>query len=412
MFKKRIRQITLFLAILGPGIITAFADNDAGGVATYSVAASKFGYQILTILIPVTLVLAITQEIGARIAVMSGKGLGDLIRERFGIKTSIFIFIFLFIVNVSVVTQNVGGIKAALSLLGLDYRIFLPLLLGVLFFVLLKATYARIERFFLVLLFFYVAYIISAVLAKPDWSLAFQSLFIPQGKITFDYLFTSIAVLGTTITAWGQFFINSYVKDKHLTPSKLKYEQIEVYIGAFLTDFLSFFMIIAVVATLFIHNIVIENAAQASFAMKPFAGDLASVLFGVGLFVAGFLGCAIVPLSTAYAFSEFFGYEGSLDITELKRTRLFYGMFLVQIIIATIIIFLPQVNLFQITLYISFFNGLMLPLIFYFLYRFANDEEIMREYKNTKLQNFFLVGSAIVISVAGLLGVIGLLIGL
>lgn len=405
-FKRNYKKLILFFAVVGPGLITAFADNDAGGVATYSVAASKFGYSILTTLIPITIVLAITQEIGARIAIVTGKGLGDLIRERFGIRISILIFSLLFFVNFGVILQDLGGLKDGLRLFQLNYFIFLPIVLFLLFIFIISASYKKIERFFLFLLLFYLAYLFSAIMSGPDISLTLKALVMPVGKINFDYLYTSIAVLGTTVTAWGQFFINSYVKDKKLTPSRLKYEQLEVYIGAFLTDIFSLFMMVAVAATIFKNGITINGAADAALAIKPLAGILASELFGIGLLVAGFLGCAIVPLATAYAFSEFFGYSGSLD-TRFSKSKLFYIFFIIQILFGSVFIFFPQISLFKITLYADFFNGIMLPIIFFFLYKFANDQELMGQYKNTKLQNILLVGAGVIITIAALVGGFG-----
>lgn len=407
--KKNSMKVILFLTVLGPGLITAFADNDAAGVATYSVAASKFGYSILMTLIPITIVLAVTQEIGARIAVVTGKGLGDLIRERFGIRISILIFLLAFLVNLVVIVQDISGVKSALSLFNLDYRFFLPLIFMFLFFFIVKSSYKVIERFFLLLIFFYGTYFFSAILAKPDWALTVKSLFIPQGNISFGYLYTSIAVVGTTITLWGQFFIHSSIKDKKITTQKLKYEQFEVYIGAFLTDLFTLFIMVAVITTLFKNGIVINGAAEASLAIKPFAGVLAGILFGYGLLIAGILGCIIVPLSTAYAFAEFFGYEGSLD-TDFKKSRLFYSLFLFQIILGIILVMLPQVSLFKITLLANFVNGLILPIVFYFLYRFSNDKDLLGQYTNNTLQNILLAGSALVITVGGIIGAVGTLL--
>lgn len=243
-------------------------------------------------------------------------------------------------------------------------------------------------------------------MAKPDWGLVGKSLIMPVGKVNFDYLYTSIAVLGTTVTAWGQFFINSYVKDKKLTVDRLKYNQLEIYISAILTDVFSLFMMVAVAATIFMHNIKIEGAVDAALAIKPFAGELAGAMFGAGLIVAGFIGAAIVPLATAYAFSEFFGYEGSLDVN-FSKSRLFYGFFIFQILIALVMILFPQISLFQFTLYADFLNGLFLPIIFFFLYKFANDEELMGKYKNNKIQNFFLIVAGIIITIAALVGGVG-----
>lgn len=279
-------RLLLILAVVGPGLITAFADNDAGGVATYSVSAAKFGYSMLLIILPMTVVLMITQEIGSRIAVVTGKGLGDLIREYFGIKVSLLIFTLLFFVNFGVIIQDVGGLKDGLGLFHLNVFLFLPLILAFLLLFITKASYTKVEKFFLFLIFFYLAYFASAILAKPDWGLVAKSLVIPHGKLSFGYLYTAIAVLGTTITAWGQFFINSYVKDKKLTIDKLKYNQLEIYVGAFLTDLFSLFMMVAVIATIFVHHVTIEGAVDAALAIKPFAGELAGVLFGSGLFMS------------------------------------------------------------------------------------------------------------------------------
>ncbi len=406
MWTKLKQRILITLLVVGPGLITAFADNDAGGVATYSVASAKFGYHILTILIPVTVVLAITQEIGARISIVTGKGLGDLIRERFGIRISMILFILLFFVNFGVILQNLGGLKDAIQLFGLEYRLLLPFTILLLFLFIIRTSYKMIEKFLLIIIIFYLTYLFSAILSKPNWTEAVTSLFTFREKPSFAYLYTSIAVLGTTVTAWGQFFINSYIKDKKITTSRLKYSQIEIYVGAVLTNLFSFFMMIAVIATLFIHRIPISGAAEAALAIKPFAGALASVMFGIGLLIAGILGTIIVPLATAYAFSEFFGYAGSLD-EDFKRSRLFYTFFIIQIVLGTIFVFFPQISLFKITLFADFFNGMMLPVIFYFLYKFANDKGLMGNYVNSRIQNILLVVAGLIISLAALVGGLG-----
>lgn len=410
IFRHAKIRLLIILAVMGPGLITAFADNDAGGVATYSVAASKFGYSILTILIPVTIVLMVTQEIGSRIAIVSGKGLGDLIREKFGIRISVLIFSLLFFVNFGVIIQNIGGLKDGLSLFNLNLWIFLPVVISFLFIFITKASYAKVEKFFLFLIVFYIAYFISAVLSKPDWGLVAKSLVIPQTKISFEYLYTSVAVLGTTVTAWGQFFINSYVKDKKITVDKIKYNQAEIYAGAILTDIFSLFMMVAVAATIFANKIQIHGATDAALAIKPFAGDLAGIMFGAGIIIAGFIGAAIVPLATAYAFSEFFGYEGSLDVS-FSKSRLFYGFFIAQVLLGVAVVSFPNFALFKFTLYADFLNGIFLPVIFFFLYKFANNKELMGKYRNSRLQNILLVTSGVVITIAALSGGIGSLFG-
>lgn len=408
--KYKWKRIFIILAIMGPGLITAFADNDASGVSVYSVAAAQFGYLILIITIPMTLLLAVTQEIGARLAIVAEKGLADLIRERYGVRTAIWMFVFLFIVNMVVVIMDVSGIKSALTLFGLNPYVFVPIIVGFLALFVVAMNYKTTERFFLVLIGFYIMYIVSAVLAKPDWGTAFKSLIIPHGTVTPQFLYTAIAVLGTTVTAWGQFFINSYVKDKHVTVDNIKYNRWEIYLGAFLTDAFSFFMMVAVIATLYVNRVPITDAAQAAMAIRPFAGDLAGILFGLGLLVAGMLGCIIVPLSTAYAFSEFFGYSGSLD-EDFRKSKLMYTIFFVQLIIGTLVVMIPQVSLFTITVIGNFINGAILPVIFYFLYQFANNEAIMGEHRNNRLQNWMLVGSGALISLGSIAGIVGQLMG-
>jgi len=402
----RIKFLLYLMAVMGPGLVTAFADNDAGGVATYSVAAGKFGYQILITLIPITVVLFITQEIGARIALASGKGLADLIRERHGVRVALLMLLMVFIVNFGVILQDMSGLKSALQLFGFDYRIYLPLLLIFLFFFLIKSSYKKTERLFFVLILFYLSYLFSAILVKPDWGKVFHSIIIPQGKMSFDLIYTSVAVLGTTVTAWGQFVIASSIKDKKLTASDMKVSQFEVVAAAIISNTFTMFMMVAVAATIFAGGLHIGDAAEAAVAIRPLAGDLAGILFGVGLLVAGFLGCAIVPLSTAYIYSELFGYEGSLD-QGFQKSKFFYGFFIFQIVLAAFFVMKPSFSLFQITLYADFLNGMILPVIFYFLYRFANNPDIMGKYKNTRVQNIVLISCGVLVSLAVIIGLVG-----
>jgi len=385
-FLKKIKyKLLLFLAVLGPGIITAVADNDAGGVATYTVGAAKYGMNSQFLIVPITLLLALTQEVGARIAIVAKKGLGDLIREHYGVTVSLFFFLLYFVVNQGVVLQNVSGLKAALQIFNFPWQISLIIICFILIITVIKFDYRKTQRIFLFMIFFYISYIFSAILAKPNWLEAFrQSIIIPDRKHWFDlsYWFANIAILGTTITAWGQFFVHSYIIDKKLDIQHLKAETLEVYVGAFITNFFSWMMALAVTYTLFINGIHNIDGFKAGLAMKPFAGELASILFGVGLFGASILGLTIVPLATAYVFSEMFGYEGSLD-ADFKKGRLFYGFFIIQIIIGLVITLFPKINLFDITLYVDYLNGVMLPIIFYFLVKFASNEEVMGQYKIT-----------------------------
>ncbi len=408
-FSQLKRRLLLFLAVLGPGIITAVADNDAGGVATYTVGAAKYGMNSQFLIIPITLVLAITQEIGTRIAIVAKKGLGDLIRERYGVTISLLFFLFYFLVNQGVVLQNISGLKAALQIFNFPWQLSLIIICFILILTVIKFDYKKTQRIFLFMIFFYVSYIISALLAKPNWKEAlWQSLVIPEREYWFDlnYWFANIAILGTTITAWGQFFVHSYVIDKKLDIQHLKLENLEVYIGAFITNFFSWMMALAVTYTLFINGINNVDGFSAGLAMKPFAGELASVLFGVGLFGASILGLTIVPLATAYVFSEMFGYEGSLD-ADFKKGRLFYSFFIIQIFFGLIIALFPKINLFDITLYADFLNSVMLPFIFYFLIKFASDEEVMGKYVVTGWKKISILVAAAVITFAVVITLLG-----
>jgi Mn2+/Fe2+ NRAMP family transporter len=256
---------------------------------------------------------------------------------------------------------------------------------------------------------FYLSYIFSAILAKPNWVEAARESFIWPTKVNvFDltFWFSRIAVLGTTITAWSQFFVHSYIIDKKLDVRHLKYERLEIFIGAFLTSFFSWMMAVAVTYTLFVHGIKVTDGYTAALAIKPFAGEVAFLFFAIGLFGVSILGLTIVPLATAYVFSEIFGYKGILDAS-FSKGKLFYGFFIIQILIGLILALFPQTSLFKLTLYVDFLNGAMLPVIFYFLVKFSEDKEIMGKYVISGFYRFLVRGSAVVISILVILTFFG-----
>lgn len=390
-------RILLFLAVFGPATITAISDNDAAGVATYSLAGAQFGYSILIILIPITLLLAVTQEMGVRIAVVTGKGLGDLIRERYGAVLSIFIFFILLVANLGTVVANFSALKATATMFHIP-PIFL--ILGVVIFSFLfitKGSYKTNQRLFLFGIIFYFAYLFSAFNSRPDWGRATLNLFVPLDvTLSKEFIFAAIAVLGTTITPWGQFFVQSFIIDKHIQPDKLKFSQLETYFGAFLTDFFTFFMIVATAATLYTHGVALTSGEQAALAIKPFAGELASLLFGLGLFNAAIMGIVIISLTTAYAFSEFFGVTGSID-APFERGKMFYGLFLFQLLAAAAIVLLPSVSLFAVVFYTQSLNALLLPMIFFFLLKFTNNKDLMGIHTNPKFYNYFAIAASVII---------------
>ncbi len=411
-FYRWSRRFGIFLAVLGPGLITAVADNDAGGIATYTVAAATFGIASQFLIIPTTFVLGFTQEVGARIAVVTRKGLADLIRERYGIRVSAFVFLLYFIVNQGVVLQNISGLKASIRLLGISWQLPLILSCAFLIFAVVRFSYKNLQRIFLFLILFYLSYIAVAWLTKPDWVGLFKETIVPQ-KITMgiNFWFSIIAVLGTTITAWGQFFVSSYINDKKLSIEQLKLERLEIYFGAILTNVISFLIAVAVTQTLFVNRIMVTDGASAALSLKPLAGDSAFILFSVGLFGASLLGLTIIPLATAYVFAELFGFEGSLD-TDFRKGKLFYLFFILQIGVALIITLFPSVNLFDITLYVDFLNGAMLPVIFYFLAKFGSDVELMGKHVLPPAMKItlHLVSGAIIFAV--LVSTVGKVLGL
>lgn len=402
MFKDFKKRILIFLAIVGPGLITAVADNDASGVATYTVAASMYGMASQYLVIPTTILLAVTQEIGARISIVTGKGLGSLIREKYGVKMSIGIFLLYFFVNQTVVLQNVTGLKSSIQLFGFPWQIVLFLTCILLVLMVIKLNFKKLQKIFLFMILFYVAYVISAILVNPDWGEAIQESFILPKKVDLldaNYWFSLIAVLGTTVTLWGQFFISSYIVDKGLTKSDLKFNKVEVYGGAFLTNFLSWMMAIAVTFTLFANKIIVTDGFEAAKAIEPLAGSFSSSLFAIGLFAASILGLFIVPLATAYVFTEMFGYERTLNV-DFKTGKVFYVFFVLQILISLVIALFPGVNLFSLTLLGNYINGAALPVIFYFIIKFSESKELMGEHVSKGFGKYFVRLALVVIVLA------------
>jgi Mn2+/Fe2+ NRAMP family transporter len=400
------KQILLFLSVFGPATITAMADNDASGVATYAVAGAKLGYPILFLLLIVTVLLGITQEMGIRLTVVTRKGLADLIRERFGVKASLFIFAALFIANLGILVVDAAAVEVTAEIFKIPPAPAVILVIAIAYIVVVKGNYKFTQYFMLITCLFFLVYIFSAVKAKPDWNLAFGNLLYPHGvklsaQYLRDYLVIGMGVLGTTVTSWGQFFISSFSSDKKIEKGKINYSQLETYWGAFLTDFFSFFMIVATAATLFTHGIALVSGEQASLAIQPFAGKLAGTLFGIGILNAGFMGLVVVSLSTAYAFAEFFGVSGSLD-DSYKKSKTFYIIYLFQLVLAGVIVLFPQVSLFKIIIATQVISAFTLPPIFYYLIRFTDDKKIMGEFSNNAFQKYFSIICTIVIAIASL----------
>ena len=398
------KRLAIFFSVFGPATITAMADNDASGVATYSIAGSKLGYPILFLLGIVTILLAVTQEMGMRLTLVTRKGLGDLIREQYGVRISILIFTCLFVANMGTIIVDLSAVKTTSAMFNLPPIPSVVAIIVVIFFFVTRGNYRLTQNIMLVSSIFYLAYIISAIMAKPDWGLALSNLVYPNGvnftpEYMRDYLLIGMGVLGTTITPWGQFFISSFAYDKKIESGNILYSQLETYLGAFLTDFFSFFMIVATAASLFASGITLQSGEQAALAIKPLAGDLAGELFAIGILNAGFMGIVIVSLSTAYAFTEFFGLSSGLN-TSFRQSRTFYILFIVQLVIASLATLLPGVNLFDLAVAMQTINAMALPLVFYFLINLTSSKRLMGQYANNRFQKYFAIVLTVVIVVA------------
>ncbi len=398
------KRVLIFLTVFGPATITAMADNDATGVATYSISGAQLGYPILFLLLITTVLLGITQEMGMRLTLITRRGLADLIREKYGVRVSFFIFGALLVANMGTIIADLAAVKVTSHMLNLPSIPLVILMVIISFLIVTRGNYKVTQRIMLVSCLFFLAYIFSAVRANPNWGLAMSNIVYPHGVRTDpnylrNYLLIGMGVLGTTITPWGQFFISSFAFDKKIEKGKVAYSQFETYWGAFLTNFFSFFMIVATAATLFVHGIPLVSGEQAALAIRPFAGNLAGTLFAVGILNAGFMGIVTVSLSTAYAFAEFFGLAGSLD-DSFKKSKTFYILYSVQLVAAMAIVMFPEVSFFQLVVATQVLNAITLPLIFYYLITLAGDRKLMGDFSNSAFQKWFAIVCTILIVIA------------
>jgi NRAMP (natural resistance-associated macrophage protein)-like metal ion transporter len=392
----------LVLTVLGPGLIAAFADNDAGGITTLSVVGASYGYSMLWALLLITFSLAITQEMSARIGAVTGKGLAALIRERYRIKITFFAMLALLFANFGTTVAEFAGVGAALELFGVPRLISVPIAAAAVWLLVIRGNYRSVERALLIMSVIYVSYVLSAFLARPDWGEVARSTVTPTLQLNGGFLVTLIALIGTTITPWGQFFIQSYVVDKGVTRRDYAVTRQEVYVGALITNGISLFIIVSTAATLYPQGIQIEDAAQAALALEPLAGPLTTQLFALGLLNASLLGAAVVPLSTAYAVCEAFGWEAGVS-RSWEDAPIFNILYTLAIAGAAAVVLLPDLPLVQVILLAQTVNGVLLPFILIFAIRLASDRELMGEMANGKLRNtivWLTAGAIIAMSLA------------
>ncbi len=386
MLQTGLWKLGIFFAFIGPGIITSMVDNDAGGITTYSLAGAQYGLKLLWILIPVTVALIIIQEMSARMGVVSGKGLSDLIRERFGAKITFYLMIILFLSNMGNTVSEFAGIAASMEIFGVSKYISVPVGAFFVWWLVVKGNYKSVEKAFLLACIFYLSYIISGFLVQPNWPEIGMATFTPTLKFDTGMLTMSIAIIGTTIAPWMQFYLQSSIVDKGLKSESYKYARMDVIFGSITVNVVAFFIVMLCAVTLFQNGLKIDTAKDAALALAPLAGVYCSWLFAFGLLNASLFAASILPLSTAYTICEAFGWESSLN-TKFVEAPQFYGLYSFMIFLGAGIILLPNVPLIAIMYYSQVINGLLLPFILIFMLLLINDQRIMGDYVNGRIMN-------------------------
>jgi NRAMP (natural resistance-associated macrophage protein)-like metal ion transporter len=390
----------LFLAVLGPGIITANVDNDAGGILTYSQAGAQFGYMLLWTMIPVTLAFIVTQEMCARMGAVTGKGLSDLIREQFGLRITFITMVFLVIVNFGNVIAEFSGIAGSLGLFHISKYISVPISAVLVWLLVVKGDYKSVEKVFLVASAFYIAYIFAGTFAHPNWNQALlATVTLPPAKMWHapGFVYMTVAVIGTTISPWMQFYMQSSVVEKGIHAKQLKASKIDVIVGSLCTDVVGWFIVVACAATLYLHGMgAIQVPADAAEAMKPLAGEYAFILFAAGLFNASIFAASVLPLSTAYTVCEGMGFESGLD-KRFSEAPVFYWLYTLLIAAGAGVVLWPHLPLVKMMILSQVLNGVLLPVVMIFMLILINKKDLMGKYTNNRLFNGFAWLTAIVV---------------
>ena len=401
----RRKRLLAYLAILGPGMITANAGNDAGGIATYASVGAEHGYRLLWILIPITISLGIVQEMCARMGAVTGKGLADLIRERFGVRWTAFVMLALLIANGGVTVSEFVGIAAASELFGVPRLLSVPLSAIAVWWLVVKGSYKRVERVFLLMSLVFLGYIVSAFLARPDWGAVGASLVRPSFSFEPAFLFTFVAVVGTTISPYMQVYVQSSVVEKGVTAEDYPETRTDVWVGTVFAISIALFIVISTAATLHKHGLRVESAADAALALKPLAGPYAEKLFAIGLFGASMLAAGVLPLATAYSISEALGYEKGVSRT-FREAPIFIGVFTFLIAVGAAIAVIPELPLIRVLLVTQVINGLLLPVILIAVLRLVNNRELMGAYINGPIYNLAAWLTTIVVTLLSLLFIV------
>jgi Mn2+/Fe2+ NRAMP family transporter len=392
-------RIVLFLAVVGPGIITANVDNDAGGILTYSQAGAQYGYLLLWTMIPITLALIVVQEMSARMGAVTGKGLSDLIREEFGLRITFLMMLGILITNFGNVVTEFIGIATSLELFGLPRYVTVPVCAIIVWLIVVKGQYKSVEKVFLVASFFYITYIFAGFFAHPLWKEATAATFRPPLLHTFReqaYLFMVIGVVGTTIAPWMQFYLQSSIVEKGITPREYKASRWDVILGCLFTDIVAWFIVVACAATLYAHGIrQIRDAADAAQALRPLVGEYAYILFAAGLFNASLFAASILPISTAYTVCEGLGFESGVG-HKFGEAKVFYWLYTLLLVAGGGVILLPGIPLVKISILSQVVNGVVLPFVLIFMLLLVNKSELMGKHVNGTWFNFIAWATTII----------------
>ena len=382
------RTLLVFFALIGPGIITSNVDNDAGGITTYSLAGSEYGLTLLWTMIPITLALIIIQEMCARMGVVSGKGLSDLIRERFGARVTFYLMIALFLTNLGNTISEFAGVAASLEIFGVSKYLSVPISAFFVWWLVVKGSYKSVEKAFLAACLFYVSYIISGFLAKPNWAEIQQAVLTPTVSFDPGFLTMTVGLVGTTIAPWMQFYLQSSVVDKGLKAEDYQFARMDVISGSIIVNIVAFFIILLCAVTIFQAGVKITSAKDAALALAPLAGKYCTWLFAFGLLNASLFAASILPLSTAYTICEAFGWEASVN-RKFGEAPQFYGLYSLMIFLGMAVILFPDVPLISIMFYSQVINGIVLPFVLIFMLILVNDRRIMKNYTNSRIMNLF-----------------------
>lgn len=395
---KRIswKNILMFLAILGPGLITANVDNDAGGIATYSIAGAEYGYGFLWSILPVTVVLIIMQEMSVRMGAVTGKGLADLIREQFGLKATFYFMLALFVTNIGNVIAEFAGVAGSLEIFGISKYISVPLAALFVWALVVKGSYKSVEKIFLVACLFYVAYPLSGYLSQPNWKEVGMAMVTPTMQWDSAHIYMLVGIVGTSVAPWMQFYLQSAVVEKGVDVEHYRHSRLDVIIGCIMASVVIFFIVLTCAATLHPVGIHVNDAADAAVALKPLAGKYASMLFAFGLLNASIFAASILPLSTAYTICEGLGFETGVNKT-FKEAPEFYGLYTAIIAIGALAVLWPKLPFFLVMLFSQVLNGVLLPFVLIFMLKLINNREIMGEFVNSRIMNIVCWSAAILI---------------